>query len=153
MDKDMVDFDDIADAVRRLYHRRRPGSRQIRFVMNARTDWSTAVQSELELRMLEAMRRAGLPDPILQHSVRLSDGSSVRFDFAWPDLMLALEVDHSFWHSGSGESTKDKSRDRKLAGLGWLTLRVTEDDMRNDLATIVREIALVINEGRAHMGK
>lgn len=153
IDKEMVDFDDIADAVRRLYHRRRPGSRQIRLVMNARADWSSAVQSELELRVLEALRRAGIPSPEVQHVVRLTDGSSVRFDFAWPDLMLALEVDHSFWHSGSGESTKDKSRDRKLAGLGWLTLRVTDDDIKLDLATTIREIAVVMNERRSRLGR
>ena len=153
IDKEMVDFDDIADAVRRLYHRRRPGSRQIRLVMNARADWSSAVQSELELRVLETLRRAGIPSPEVQHVVRLTDGSSVRFDFAWPDLMLALEVDHSFWHSGSGESTKDKSRDRKLAGLGWLTLRVTDDDIKLDLATTIREIAVVMNERRSRLGR
>jgi very-short-patch-repair endonuclease len=153
IDKEMVDFDDIADAVRRLYHRRRPGSCQIRLVMNARADWSSAVQSELELRVLEALRRAGIPSPEVQHVVRLTDGNSVRFDFAWPDLMLALEVDHSFWHSGSGESTKDKSRDRKLAGLGWLTLRVTDDDIKLDLATTIREIAVVMNERRSRLGR
>jgi very-short-patch-repair endonuclease len=152
-DKEMVTFDSIADAVQRLYHRRRPGSLQIRTVMNSRSDWSTAVQSELELRMLEALRRAGIPTPTLQHVVRLGDGGAVRFDFAWPDLLLALEVDHAFWHSGSSESTKDKGRDRKLAGLGWLTLRVTDDDMRSDLTATVREIGTAIEERRARMGK
>lgn len=111
------------------------------------------MQSELELRMLEALRRAGIPTPTLQHVVRLGDGSVVRFDFAWPDLLLALEVDHAFWHSGSRESTKDKGRDRKLAGLGWLTLRVTNDDMSSDLTTTIREIGAVIAERRARMGK
>jgi predicted transcriptional regulator of viral defense system len=153
IDKKLVTFDSIADAVQRLYHRRRPGSLQIRSVMNSRSDWSAAVQSELELRMLTVLRRAGLPTPEVQHVITFSDGSSARFDFAWPELLVALEVDHSFWHSGSLESSKDKGRDRKAAGLGWITLRVTDDDMRSDVHGAIREIAAVIDERRARMGK
>ena len=153
LDKEIVNFEDISDAVQRLYHRRRPGSLQIRSVMNSRSDWSAAVQSDLELKVLVAMDRAGIPKPDLQFVLRLADGSIIRFDFAWPEIQVALEVDHSFWHSGSGESTKDKNRDRKAAALGWLTVRMTDDDVRFDMNAAMTEISTIIDRRRRSLGK
>lgn len=153
LDKGLVDYADVAEAIARLYHRRRPGSLEIRDVVSKRASWSTAVQSELELRVLAAIRRAGLPEPVVQHSVALGDGTSIRFDFAWPSALVALEVDHAFWHTGSDESTKDKSRDRRAAAHGWLTLRITDDDVNHRLDVAMAEIAAVVRSAMARMGR
>ena len=153
LDRRMVTMEQLVDAVQRLYHRRRPGSRQIRAVLNGRHSWSAAVQSELELRVLAALRRAGVPEPVVQHTVVLGGDMTARFDFAWPDLMLALEVDHAFWHAGRTESGKDKARDRRVASLGWTTLRITDDDVNSGLDGAIREVAAVIQAAIVRMGK
>jgi very-short-patch-repair endonuclease len=82
--------------------------------------------------------------PDVQYKLRFEDGHIVRFDFAWPHVRVALEVDHSFWHAGSEESRKDKSRDRKVAALGWQTLRITEEDVRIGLDGVMADLAAVI---------
>ena len=153
LDKKLVAFDEIAEAVQRLFHKRRPGSLEIRHVINSRNDWSQAVQSELELRVLRMMRKLGFPEPTIQHSICDLDGRIIRFDFAWPHLKVALEVDHSFWHSGSDESRKDKSRDRRSALLGWQTLRLTEDDVNANLESVLAEILVILRAELTKLGK
>ncbi|MBU3689250.1 MAG: DUF559 domain-containing protein [Actinobacteria bacterium] len=140
LDKGVVSLAEIAGTTARLYHRRRPGSREIRAVLSQRGEWEAAVQSDLELRVLEAIRGGGIRAPILQHEMECPDGRMVRLDFAWLTERVALEVDHSFWHAGSAESRKDKSRDRQLALMGWLTVRLTEDDVRDGLTKVIGEL-------------
>ena len=153
LDKELVRFDELADSVQRLFHKRRPGSREIRKVINSRSDWSDSVQSELELRVLRMMKKLGFPEPEVQFVLRSADGSVIRFDFAWPDVKLALEIDHSFWHAGSAESRKDKGRDRRAALLGWHTLRLTEDDVNLSLEKVMAEVLLILRTERAKLGK
>jgi len=145
LDRELVTLDDVAECVQRLFHRRRPGSRQIQHVLKSKGEWSAAVQSDLENRVLRAIHRVGLPTPTIQHVVPLDDGTSVRFDFAWPHAKVALEVDHSFWHAGSAESRSDKRRDRRVAALGWVTLRITEDDVRAGLDACLADVRAALD--------
>jgi hypothetical protein len=144
LDRKLVNMDAMSEVTLRLFHRRRPGSREIRSALLARSDWTSALQSDLEVQVLSAIRRTGLPVPDVQYELSFEDGHIVRFDFAWPHVRVALEVDHSFWHAGSEESRKDKSRDRKVAALGWQTLRITEEDVRIGLDGVMADLAAVI---------
>jgi very-short-patch-repair endonuclease len=144
LDRKLVDIDAISEVTLRLFHRRRPGAKEIRSALLAREEWSSALQSDLEVKVLSAIRRAGLPMPHVQYELSFEDGHIVRFDFAWPHVRIALEVDHSFWHAGSEESRKDKSRDRKVAALGWQTLRITEEDVRIGLDGVMADLVAVI---------
>lgn len=48
----------------------------------------------LEPRMARLLRAAGLPDAVFQHVITRPDGSFLaRVDFAYPELLLAIEVD------------------------------------------------------------
>ena len=152
LDRKLVNMDTMSEVTLRLFHRRRPGSREIRSALLARSDWTSALQSDLEVRVLAAIRRAGLPMPVVQYELSFEDGHIVRFDFAWPHIRVALEVDHSFWHVGSEESRKDKQRDRKVATLNWQTLRITEDDVRVGLDGVMLDLAAVIRAAEIFMG-
>jgi len=99
------------------------------------------------------MRKLGFPEPTIQHSIRDKDGRTIRFDFAWPHVQIALEVDHSFWHSGSDESRQDKGRDRRAALLGWQTLRLTEDDVNTKLENVLAEILVILRFEVTKLGK
>jgi very-short-patch-repair endonuclease len=99
------------------------------------------------------MKKLGFPEPEVQFVLRSTDGSVIRFDFAWPDVKIALEIDHSFWHAGSAESRKDKGRDRRAALLGWHTLRLTEDDVNLSLEKVLAEVLLILRTERAKLGK
>ena len=82
----------------------RPGTRTMRAVIDSRPSWRSAMQSALEVRVLTAIERAGLPRPEVQFRCARPGGLSVRFDVAWPSDVVALEIDLPFWHAGRCES-------------------------------------------------
>ena len=43
---------------------------------------------------------AGLPEPIRQHPLLLLTGELIHLDIAWPEVRLAVEPGHSWWHGG-----------------------------------------------------
>src|SRR4051812_26417880 len=88
-------------------------------LLRSRPAWRTAMQSDLEARVLAELGRQGLPTPQVQWPVRVPGGRDIRIDFAWPDVRVALEIDHPFWHAGFDEWRRDRARDRQLLGLGW----------------------------------
>lgn len=87
-------------------------------------------QSELELRLLEALERAGAPTPQRQHPIRLPDGRTIHVDIAWPDAKLAVEPGHSWWHGGDRAMSIDLDRKLAAAELGWDTMQLDEIHLR-----------------------
>ena len=126
---------------RRLARRGRAGSGTFVEVLAAREAWRAPVGSHDELILEGALVAAGVPRPQRQWPVTLPNGKDVHPDLAWPDLRLAIEVDHVTWHGGRLDSTYDKWRDRQLRLLGWEVDRVTDEDIRRRRATTVREVA------------
>lgn len=144
LDKKWVTLQEMFEITERLAKRRRPGSRQMRRILTSRPAWQAAVQSNLEYIVLSALRRAGLPEPVTQHWITLPSGVRIRLDVAWPRVLLALEIDHPFWHDFSSKVGRDKRRDRKAATVGWQTIRVEEADIDNDLADVIEDIRQVL---------
>lgn len=92
--------------------------------------------SDVESTLLYQLRLAGLPIPVSEY--RAVPGRRYRFDFAWPDHRLLVEVQGGIW-TVSGHSTgKGITRDvEKLAAAtiaGWRVLQVTSDHVRNGVA-------------------
>jgi len=104
------------------------------------------MQSDLEVRVMAALRKAGVPEPVPQLQHLLPQGNAIRFDFAWPRWKVALEVDHPFWHAGAAHTHRDKARDRQLATQGWLSLRVTSTDVAGGLNSAVADVAAVLHD-------
>jgi very-short-patch-repair endonuclease len=137
-------FGTIVDTVARLGHASRPGTRTMRTVLATRPAWRSAVQSDLEARVLAEIVRQRLPAPQTQHPMILDGRTAIRIDFAWPDERVALEVDHPFWHDGTERSTADKQRDRKLNVLGWRTPRLTSFDVDHGLRAAIEDVAAIL---------
>ncbi len=95
-------------------------------------------ESGLEIRMLRALRRAGLPDPRRQLALSFEGGERIRVDLAYPDARIAIECDGSWWHGGDLKSRADKRRDTMVAAHGWLPVRVADG---SDLDEAARSIA------------
>ena len=84
-------------------------------------------------RLLEAVplnvqcRLVSLPEPIAEHQFALP--RRWRFDYAWPDLKLALEVDGGGWingrHSRGSGIEKDAEKQNTAVALGWRVLRAS----------------------------
>ncbi len=122
----------------------RAGSRRFLDVVGSRPAYLQPVDSDLEMRFERALHRAGAPQPVRQHAVRLDGRVTVHCDFAWPRHQLAVEVDHSVWHASREASNRDKWRDRKLGLLGWHLVRVTEDDLRERMTETAADVVTLL---------
>ena len=111
-------------------------------------------KSDLEEALLLHIRGVGLPEPEREHHFAKCIGRRWRFDFAWPDRMLAVEVE------GIGDG-RAKNRHTSRAGyaedcvkyneatlLGWRLLRFTGDQIASGYAVACIEMALTQGEGK-----
>jgi very-short-patch-repair endonuclease len=110
---------------------RRRGVKGIGMLANFLEDRSVASESPLETRLAQILARSGLPTP--ESQFRVMEGTKVigRFDFAYPNAKLIIEVDGYRWHSGKHAWQRDRTRDNALNRLGWTVLRFTIEDLRS----------------------
>jgi very-short-patch-repair endonuclease len=71
--------------------------------------------------------------------VKLLTGEVIHLDVAWPDVKLAVEPGHSWWHGGNLRTAADNARDRACGLVGWHVMRYGED-ARKDLVSLVAEV-------------
>jgi very-short-patch-repair endonuclease len=86
------------------------------------------LESELERRLLELIRRAGLPMPALQYEIETGIGT-IRLDSAWPDTRVTAEADGRRWHANATHARRDLRRSNAIQGAGWTHLRYGWDDI------------------------
>lgn len=77
--------------------------------------------------LLWQLRAADAPTPVTEH--RFHDVRRWRFDLAWPDRMVAVEVDGGAWiggrHTSGAGFEADCLKLSTAAAHGWRVLRVT----------------------------
>ena len=95
-------------------------------------------KSELEETMVGVLRLNSLPEAVREYPFAQSLGRKWRFDFAWPEVKVALEVEGGTWakgkHSTGAGIQRDIEKYNMAQLLGWLVLR-TNDHMINDNRT------------------
>ena len=124
----LVGWDQLAAVLGREGRRGRAGTAALRRFMAREDPGIAALESELEVRFWELVTSSDLRLPVRQFVVR--DGRHVfRLDFAYPELMLAIEVDGVAWHGTAADRRRDRERERFLRGLGWTVLRFGWDDV------------------------
>lgn len=88
--------------------------------------------SQLEEDFLGTIRVLKLPEPIREYKFEEHLGpkgrkASYRFDFAWPDIKLAAEVEGGQWtrgrHTRGAGFESDARKYNKATLLGWRVLR------------------------------
>lgn len=101
-------------------------------------------KSVLELDLLFQMRAINLPQPEFEFT--FAKPRRWRFDFAWPDKMIAVEVEGGNWimgrHNRSDGFEKDCEKYNTAALLGWKVLRFTGDMVKDGRAITVIEEAV-----------
>lgn len=94
------------------------------------------------------LRSLGLPLPVTEH--RFHAERKWRFDFAWPELKVALEVEGGVWVGGRHTRGKGYLADcikyNHAAADGWCVLRCTPSTLLSGpmldlLARVLRERA------------
>jgi len=95
---------------------------------------------------------AGIPEPVAEF--RFAAPRRWRFDWAWPEDMLALEVDGGVWtrgrHTRGSGFLRDIEKLNSAAIAGWSVLRTTPDHVQTQgLADIERWFAAHSEHGTA----
>jgi len=104
---------------------------------------------------LWAMLAPGLPAPEREH--RFAPPRRWRFDRAWPDRLVAVELDGGTWTAGRHTRGKgyanDCAKHNHAAGLGWRVFRFTSDMLRDDPAGALEPVAAAIRTAAARDGR
>jgi very-short-patch-repair endonuclease len=100
----------------------RPGIGVARRVLRRRQPVTTG--SDLEVRFLQLVRRAGLPEPVAQYRI-----GPYRVDFAYPQEQNFIELDGVESHTGAAALQRDLERQNWLVARGWIPLRFTWADV------------------------
>lgn len=97
---------------------------------------AAAKRRALEDRLELQMRAHGLPTP--EREYRFHDVRRWRFDFAWPELRVAVEVDGGTWaagrHNRGAGFEGDAEKLNAATALGWRVFRYTATRVRSGWA-------------------
>jgi len=106
------------------------------------------LERQFETRRLQLM--ADLPEP--KHNYRFSASRKWAFDFAWPSMMVAVEIEGGHWTHGRhtrGQGYHDDCTKYNAAlEQGWRVLRYTADHLHNDPLSMFDQIRKIIEESR-----
>lgn len=97
------------------------------------------------------VRAAGLPEPEREH--RFCE-RRWRFDWAWPERMVAVELEGGIWtngrHTRATGYQKDIEKYNTAVLLGWKLIRFTYPMLRDDPAACIETVrrALMLDEER-----
>lgn len=73
-------------------------------------------------------------------------------DRAWPEVHLILEIDGRRWHARERDMARDRRRDRQAAAVGWQTLRVLGEEIRDIPDDVRAEVVAAYAVRRAILG-
>jgi very-short-patch-repair endonuclease len=120
--------------------RGRPGAAVFRRALDERENTLDVPQSVFESRLLRLISKSPLPRPDLQH--RVHDGTHLVaiVDFAFPDLLLAIEADGYRWHGSRVQWQRDLSRRNALTSLGWRVVHITWREMISQPKKVLQTI-------------
>ena len=85
-----------------------------------------------------------VPAWIQQLPIRLGDGRQVRLDAAYPEALVAVELDGAAFHGSRAARERDLRRDTALAALGWVVLPLSYARLVTDPEGCRREIEAVV---------
>lgn len=108
-------------------------------------------ESVFESRLFASIKKAGLPLPTRQHTVRLPSGKRARIDFAYVRERVAVEALGFADHGARLRWEKDQARHADLAALGWIVIPITWRMLRRDPSGVAERIAAAL-VARANLG-
>lgn len=127
----------------------RAGAAALGDLLRARDPGERPTGSALEVRVLRALERAGIPRPVCQHEVEGPGGFRARLDFAFVDARIALEADGFRWHSSRRAWRRDRRRLNQLTSMGWRVVHVTPQDLADGAAEATKLLRELL--GQRHL--
>jgi very-short-patch-repair endonuclease len=117
-------FDEVVAAFFRVARRGRSGCGVLRAILERYEPAIAPCDSDLEVVMVQVLRRHGVPDPVRQHPVTVA-GRNFFLDLAYPGPKIFLEGDGFGVHTERHAFENDRERQNLLVLAGWLPLRFT----------------------------
>jgi very-short-patch-repair endonuclease len=138
----LITYDSTQETFDRLARRGRPGVVVFRAALERWRDTIGPTDSDMETRLVQALRRAGLPEPVTQYVVHDASGRFVaRADAAYPQWRIVIEYDSKQEHSDEWSLARDASRRNRLLALGYQALTARHRDVKtgaNELCDAIR---------------
>lgn len=93
---------------------------------------------------LPLWQQTGLQSPVAEY--QFAPPRRWRFDYAWPDSLVAVEFDGGQWVAHGGRHNRDSDREKlnQAAVLGWRVLRFSNQQWEASPVDCVALIALAI---------
>ncbi len=113
---------------------------------------SKRTESPLEDEIRPLLEALPIPSPRGQFWVRGLSGRWRRVDFAWERHRVLLEADGRAAHERALTLDTDRAKDNDTSAVGWLTLRVTRRQVRDDWPAFTRQLQAVLH-ARGGVGK
>ncbi len=125
----LVDHRTLVSTLAMLAQRGRPGITVMRRLMAERGPNYRPMESNLEFRFRDLLRRAGLPDMARQVHVGDEQSWLGRVDFANVEQRLLVQIDSERYHSALIDARRDAEQTAALVAAGWVVLRFTDVDV------------------------
>jgi len=117
---------------------------------------SKATASEPERAFLTQWRRFApgyMPEPQCQENggevlFATDVEREFRFDFAWPELFVAVEIDGGQRKPGGGRHAHDTDREKHncAVSLGWRVLRYSPEMVEKDPIQVIGEVVTLLHQ-------
>lgn len=144
----IVDFEKLVSLFESIGRRGKPGTANMRKLLESRGLSVTPADSELERLLLAALIDGGLPRPELQFRAPWLQPINGRVDMAYPDQRVVVEGDSRRWHMLTEAFETDRLRDNAAQIAGWRILRFTWKELIEAPERVVATVRRVLEQER-----
>ncbi|MGW8483100.1 endonuclease domain-containing protein [Microbacterium sp. NPDC055903] len=117
------------------------GCRRVRDALDRARE---GVESPKETTTRLALIDAGLPEPAVQHQVTTEGRFVARVDLAYVDAKIAIEYEGDGHRTSKEQWRTDIARQRELERLGWIVIRITEQDLTHGALPLVSAVTAAL---------
>jgi Protein of unknown function (DUF559) len=137
----LTDTLSLADFVER--YPRRSGVATVKAILAARSAGMNLTRSELEVRFLSFLEKAGLPPPEV-NAYLFVNGSWIECDFVWRNARVIAELDGLAAHGTATAFERDRARDRMLSARGWRLVRITWRQLHEEAPAVAYDLSALL---------
>ena len=123
-----------------------PGVQIVRMLLDERSSGYNSTDTALERLVLDVLRRFGAPLPDQQVLVG-GDLPVGRVDFWYRGTRIVIEADSRKYHLRMTSHDDDLLRDQKLIAAGYIPIRVTWKQLKDDPAGFVQRVLAALARG------
>lgn len=105
--------------LRRFGRQGRNGTGRFRGLVEVRIEENGVTDSMFETRLVQVLRRGGLPEPVRQLDLNDEWGFIGRFDCTYPEAQVAIEADSVRHHHSRVRFENDRERRTRAEAIGW----------------------------------